>query len=1649
MLDVFDYSGNKICSQFDNTVDASGQAFQIYVTTERNGWKELSFQIPSVCEEDGQMVDNFRQAYLKADYRIRLIDNDGTDWFIISEPRITHQAFSKNISVTAGHVSQILKTKNLGLEFSDEEGNNIGTAAEQLTKILEGTGWAPGKVTTFYEKDGVTEKRRSLKEGAKSGAFKLISSMCDLFDAKPVFNGADRTVDIFPMNPFTVSDETGQPTIADTDTLYDGGVIELAYGKNVSNLSRTQNTENLVTKLYAYGSYGDEEKGYCGIDECEHMEYVFQTKIDLEVGNVYWFSVVSDNGLVVYRHFEPTQPVPSGSNIVWSTLDPASMSYVWDEANKLAYPVKEGKNEGDQKGLDFDSWCDTYSNQNAQNWFSFLMDFSYYQKAGLLNDEQFQKIAAYQRNAKDQYEAVHNASSNFANAQTDLSELIGSVNFCRIDVSRVSNSGIYSTLTLNSHYPNGVMYRTDYYSKESDYFKWRAAEAINTKGDPTNNVASVIYVVHNTDPVTWEKVYIKEFDDEENVGKITLWNEKDTIPLSVEDRYYLFESNNINGWLGALEISDEACVQAQNSTTKIVTTTHPVLFSETSPQITDEIKAGYGWWWKYDKGYTPDCAASQLYFCHYLGGDTTWKLVNFQKEKLPVRNGQYWYDWRAAKLYKGVSGAWSEMSDNTGRRIAKDFGTVYRSARQRDQLYQGVYQKYEYTVEDPLPAGNYYIQSDFDVMWVFTTKESLSIGDTQVYDTDDAWVIQKKAGVQTSIEAKGYRFDSVMYDESDDSVIVIEEERFLPQTNIRRRGALKGILSYMKQWPDLADDTYTLYYSEYKANENVLKEIEADMVSSLGDMYREGWWQSEEYVDGDEDKLYDDALDNLKVIAQPEATYDLSFVDLWSTESASDSPIINETEWNDLSITTAAHIIDPEIEVNVWAYIDKQKKCYDQPSKTTLAVNTNLSKMTLHSFTDVMTNIANVASEVQSMSSVYSRASAISSSGRLAADRLQGSIDAAKLKIFGGSSTWYTDEAGNFVFVSSDGSSAMTLTGNGFAIADSKNEWGEWNWRTFGTGRGFTADMIVAGYLSAERLEVGSIGAEKLTEEVRTQLEEGLAFGERITEVEMKIKPDAIVSTVTTSEQYKKDLASVQGVTTYTQKKEPVGEFKEGDLWIVKDEESEKASQVYVWDGDIWTLTSNNDLVRSYGTKIEQNTKGIESLVYDIEEQDNVVEKHETSIQQQSDQITANASSIENFEAWKKEAEVKITPEAIMSTVTSSEDYQNAISAANKTHMQYSAPETKKVGDQWVRSAPENVTWEDLSAKTFSEIKSDFVWGELIVQERPITYAWTGSEWKKISDLKEVEEFRSSFEQRADSIELRVEKAEEFRSVIEQRANSIELRVEEVAGATPDKLNNSAVTIDTKGVEIKGGTVDIKANSSLNVESGGTVKISADNGDESHITFGEAFSASASGVSGTVGDFDTLNVGGKPVLTADNLAGKIVIASKQPIGHGIIWLQPSSAVETNYSASTGSSNNKFLKYDAHTLAQKSESADVLPSGSYKYTIDFTVNLRNSDANEKNVAFTVVAAKAANSNLKVTFPTYTLPSISAWQSKTIQISVESSTNLCSDTGDINVTISASNLTYNYQCIKADTKITLKTESKTASGSVQPCNVFYLP
>lgn len=1101
-LDLFDYSGNKLCSLYDSGADLTGQATNVVISTERNGWRELSFTLPSTYTENGEEKENYRVPFLKADYRIRAVDDDGTDWFIVSEPKVTHQAFSKNISVIAGHVSQILKTKNLGLEFSDDEGNNVGTAEQLLTTILKGTGWEPGLVSVFYEKDGKSIKSRSLKAEAKTGAFKLITQMCDLFDAKPVFHGDEKTVDIYPMNPFSQPEDGGMPDVTSAD-----GVVELHYGKNVSGITRTMNTDNLVTKLYAYGSYGDKTSGYCGIDECNHSEYRMILTKALTKGNTYWFEVTDDSGTTIRRHFTATKAVSKDSVLVWSTLDPASMSYVWSEKNAYAYFVDKGT-----KGEELPATIEVVS---VQNWYSFLMDFSYYRSAGLFNENMLQKLAAYQRNAASQYQLTYDESSAFADSLTDLALLIGSVDFCRLAVKSVGNSGSYIMLSLDTeNYDRGVMYRTDYSEKEDNYFDWTAAEAISTKGLPTNSVASVIYIMHDTDPITWDKVYIKAFDDEDNPTGITLWNSTGSITIDPDtDRIYLFGTDNMNGKMGALEVSNDAAVKSLESATKVVTTPHPVYYVtlvSDVPADPDQLN-GWGWLWKYYN----NGKASELYFC-YTETDTTWHPVIWSNAQPSAAAGTYWYDWAKSTLYKYTNGEWTSFTTDKTKKAVSTFGTVYQKCMTRDRLRNGVYHDYVYTVTDTLPAGRYFIRGDYDEIWVFVTKEALSAGDTLSYNTDKSWVDQTKNGVLSTIEAKGRRYDNVSYSADYPGDIILDEDNYKELTPIVQQGDIKGTNEYMRKFPDLADKAYLENYASSKDAQDEVTNLETAMAEALGDMYREGWWQDDSYVDGDEEKLYEDALDNLKKIAQPETSYSINYLDLYTSNEnmqygASDETC--ETAWPDLSIMSAAHLVDPEIDVNEWAYFDKIRKCYDQPWKTTAEINTNLTTMTQHSFTDVLTNIANVASEMKGKAGLYGRATAITDGGKMAAERLEGAIDTAKLKIFGGSSTWYTDDNGNMVFVSADGTSAMTLTGNGFSIANSKDEWGEWNWRTFGTGDGFSADEITTGYLSAERIEAHSIGSGLLSTEINGQLK---SFSEALIEID----PDKITQTVVGSKQF-------------------------------------------------------------------------------------------------------------------------------------------------------------------------------------------------------------------------------------------------------------------------------------------------------------------------------------------------------------------------------------------------------------------------------------------------------------------------------------------------------------------------------------------------
>ena len=1134
-LDLYDYSGNKICPIYDNYTPVLGEAVNVYIQDERNGWRELYFDMPTVIQSEEGNLENFRIDLLKAEYLIEATETKGKDWFFISEPKIVHNALNKSLSITAPHVSQWLKYKNLGMEFSDNEGNNIGTAEELLRTILEGTGWKVGSVYPFAEKDGST-KYRSLKASAKTGAFKLITSMCELFDARPVFHGDTREIDIVPLNPFSEVAPGEVPTYAK-----ENGVIELNYGSSLKNVTRVINTDNIVTKLYAYGAYGDKTYGYCAIDECVHTEYVFTTNQKLESGHEYFFEVNDTSGTLTSFSFTVTEDLEAGETLVYSLLDPCSMSYIWREPAGKAYFVKHGK-----RGEQLDASIET--KEEVPNWFGFLLDFNYYITIGLFDDEMLQQVARYQREAPALYERISQASLAMSEAVTELSKTAGVFPYCKLAVKEKLDGFADGYLTLRLDYENydqGVIYRTDYDSTKDTYFKWVVTDEVDPKGDPINTGCSRLYIMHPADaskPITWDVLCLKKvYDDLVNPKAITLWANENDIKIDFEkDQFFLLQSLSTAGYLGYLESRDEAAVESLDDATTIATNTHKVIFTDEDPhyvqtpggqtpfpgidvQTYDWMKVNsYGWLWRYypvehDGTFTE----SDFYFCNKAydteDGNVSWKRVAFT-DKMPTdARADYWYNWRTNTLSRSNGTVWNSLDSYTDENIASYFGTVYYFGKIRDMLYQGVKRKQIYTLGDDssltekvIPAGNYYFENGYGSFWAFTLNEPVEGSNSSItYDVYNNWITVRRNGVDESIKGKTYRFDGVKYHPSDiitvrnatpgliditngnvydeydasvytnckyndvylpvlpdttyqfsklvyntyilyyndkkrwisagpasstyfttpancfyirllgyglsgaantsslidefeegysgerttisvaqpfgselvgtcDNTIILSDMTYLKLNVTSTDGETIGLLACMQKFVDDSNYIYTDLYANLKSAQDAVKELENALTDKCGDIYREGYWQDSSYVDGDEKKLYEDAWENLEEIAKPETTYNISFLDLYTSND--ENKDYGNTEqsaaisWPDIDISSAVHLIDPELDINCWAYVDKIKKCYDKPWLTTLAINTKLSTIGQHTFTDVMTHIADVASEMKGKASKYDNA---------------------------------------------------------------------------------------------------------------------------------------------------------------------------------------------------------------------------------------------------------------------------------------------------------------------------------------------------------------------------------------------------------------------------------------------------------------------------------------------------------------------------------------------------------------------------------------------------------------------------------------------------------------------------------------------------
>lgn len=257
-------------------------------------------------------------------------------------------------------------------------------------------------------------------------------------------------------------------------------------------------------------------------------------------------------------------------------------------------------------------------------------------------------------------------------------------------------------------------------------------------------------------------------------------------------------------------------------------------------------------------------------------------------------------------------------------------------------------------------------------------------------------------------------------------------------------------------------------------------EIETEFNVAMGSMLRDGYWSDTNYTVGQEDLLYQDALAISQKMAFPIATYSVGVQNLARLSKYSDE---------EFDIAQTIRMYDPDMKINDHGIVSKIIDHPDAPLSDTLEISTDVLDIGNKTFASILERVTEMAEKVRQNRELYERAAAISKDGTIHSDILEGAIDVLKTRLLSTVSNWQTDANGNIVMTSLDGTSAMMLCGSGFMCANTKTEDGAWNWRTFGTGDGFTADMIVTGYLNAERIEARSITVDRLSPNVGSELD--------------------------------------------------------------------------------------------------------------------------------------------------------------------------------------------------------------------------------------------------------------------------------------------------------------------------------------------------------------------------------------------------------------------------------------------------------------------------------------------------------------------------------------------------------------------------------
>lgn len=199
---------------------------------------------------------------------------------------------------------------------------------------------------------------------------------------------------------------------------------------------------------------------------------------------------------------------------------------------------------------------------------------------------------------------------------------------------------------------------------------------------------------------------------------------------------------------------------------------------------------------------------------------------------------------------------------------------------------------------------------------------------------------------------------------------------------------------------------------------------------------------------------------------EPGVTYSADVVDL----------VAMGRDWEGVAVGDDVQIVD--------TCFSPALRCEGRVTKLVTDELGGAMRVTLGNITETMTDMW--LAQQKRVSSLSKRSSSWDVAASTPPSYLQQVVDAmnTQFNMSGNSYTFTSFEQGTiYASVPMDANgrsttgkgSAMQLCSQGFRIAAGCNADGSWNWRTFGTGAGFTADLITVGTLMGDLIKAGTI----------------------------------------------------------------------------------------------------------------------------------------------------------------------------------------------------------------------------------------------------------------------------------------------------------------------------------------------------------------------------------------------------------------------------------------------------------------------------------------------------------------------------------------------------------------------------------------------